>query len=467
MGIMYLSASLRAHHHDVRLQIAHPSRLGSLRRTMTDYRPQVVAFSSMSGEYGRFLQLNSRLKTTFSFLSVFGGPHVTFHPGCIEDDGVDAICIGEGELAFVDFCRRYENDLDYWNTPNFVVEHDGSVYENPLMPLVANLDDLPFPDREIMYRADSGLRQDGFKLFFASRGCPFHCSYCFNQSYNRLYKGLGPYVRHRSPENVVEEICRVKRNYPLDIVYLDDDVFLIKPEGWIDSFCDLYASRVALPLTCHVRADLVTEDIVRRLKSAGLFAVWMGVECGNESLSNHVLKRRLSNEQILSAAKILHQHGIEFGTQNLLGLPVDDSYSIDLETLDLNIAIKPTFGWSSILFPYPGTEIESYAVDRGFLDPSFRSFPETNKRSSVFDFNSRAEKRKIENLHKLFGIIVRFPGMRRFADLLASLPLTDFYTVLYYLWYGYNVKIKMYPVRSYRRDLWRYLRFFLSFARKS
>ena len=44
-------------------------------------------------------------------------------------------------------------------------------------------------------------------------------------------------------------------------------------------------------------------------------------------------------------------------TQNLIGLPVPNPVEIDYDTLDFNIKLKPDYAWSSILYPYPGTEI--------------------------------------------------------------------------------------------------------------
>jgi len=467
IGIMYLSAALKKKGHKVFLLINKGHNIKPLKIKIHDYQPEIIAYSVMTGEHLQALAVNKLLKAEFKYISVFGGPHATFYPELIEEKGVDAVCLGEGDIAFPEFCRLFEDRYDYWKAPNFIVKHGGKVYRNDLLPLVKNLDDLPFPDREIIYQADPSLMKDGFKLFFASRGCPYQCSYCFNSSYNKLYQGKGAVVRHRSPENLISEICLVKSKYNVKTVYVDDDVFLIKPAGWIEKFCDLYENKIKLPLTCHVRADLVHDSVIKRLKSIGLTAVWMGVECGDEFLSNKVLKRNLSNKQIIDAARIIQKNNVKLCTQNLMGLPVEKSFLNDLKTLDLNITIKPDFGWSSILYPYPGTEIASYAQQNGFFSSSNKDFLETNKRSSIFNFNNKFEKRRIENLHKLFGFFVRFPVLRKYTDSLCVLPLTNFYRFLYYLWYGYNVKIKLYPNTSVENEFWKYIVLLIRFVRKS
>ncbi len=455
MGVMALTAVLKKAGYEVRVIVVDNLGIEKLKNEVKDYGPDIVGYSIVTGEHISMLEVNSMLKAENDFIAVFGGPHSTFFPQLIYESGVDAVCIGEGEAAFSEFCRRVNCKEDFWCTPNFWVKHSGEIFKNPLFPLIEDLDSLPFMDRELMYQADPALYNDTRKLFLAARGCPYKCTYCFNSKYNQIYKDKGSILRHRSPENIVDEICAVRKKYPLKIIWIDDDTFLVKPKQWFNDFAVLYKERVSLPLCINVRANLVTEEIISLLADAGLHSVYMGVECGNEQISNSVLKRELTNKQILNAAAIIKKHNVKLITQNLIGIPVDGSYKVDLETLDLNIAIKPLFAWSSILYPYPGTPIAAYAQDKGFLDNDF-SFLETNKRSTLFNF-SKKEKRRIENLHKLFGLIVRFPFLRKYADFLCSLPLNSFYVMLFYIWYGYNIKFKLYPMESVRKEIGNYL----------
>jgi len=465
LGVMYLSSVLKSHGHDVRLVMVNRIGVKGLSEFMDAYSPAVVGYSAMTGEHMELLRINNMLKRRYKFLAVFGGPHATFFPELVKEEGCDAVCVGEGEAVFAEFCNRFDSGGAYWQTPNFIVKYDGGIVYNPVSPLIENLDELPFPDRGLMYESDPSLINETHKIFFSTRGCPYKCTYCFNRKYNDIYKGKGPVLRFRSPENLIDEICSVRDRYPLGVVWIDDDTFILKPAGWFDRFCSLYRERVKLPLSCNVRADLVTDALIAMLKYAGLDSVWMGVECGNEDVSNRVLERKLKNEQLLDAARIIKKYGVKLITQNLIGLPVAESYKIDLQTLDLNIKIRPTFAWSSIMYPYPDTPIELYAREHGFLEGSSSSL-ETNKRSSLFNF-SKAQKRQIEHLHKLFGLIVRFPFLRRFCNLLCRLPLTGLYSGLFYFWYGYNFKIKIYPFLSLRKELGNYIGLWWRLVRKS
>lgn len=465
LGVMCLSSALKAHGHDVRFVLADSVGIKGLKKLMSDYIPDIVGYSAMTGEHVKLLEVNRVLKESYKFLTVFGGPHATFFPELINEEGCDAACIGEGETVFAEFCRRLDNNEAYWQTPNFIVKYNGGIIRNPVAPLIENLDELLFPDRDLMYEADPSLRNEVHKRFFSTRGCPYKCTYCFNNKYNEKYKGKGSVLRHRSPENMIAEICSVRDNHSMGLVLIDDDTFNLKPEGWIETFCRLYKKEVKLPLSCNFRANLVVEEEVAMLKDAGLDSVWMAIECGNEDVANRVLNRNLSNEQLLTACKIIKKHGIKLITQNMVGMPVKNSYRTDLETLDLNFKVNPTFAWSSILYPYPGTPVAEDAQKNGFIDEEIPFF-ETNKCASVLNF-SKDEKKQIEHLHKLFGLIVSFPFLRKFCRLLCNLPLTGLYKALFYLWYGYNMKVKIYPFVSLRKELAGYIHFWWRFIRRT
>ena len=134
--------------------------------------------------------------------------------------------------------------------------------------------------------------------------------------------------------------------------------------------------------------------------------------------------------------------------------------------MDLNIELRPSLGRSYILYPYPGSPIEKYARLYGHLkgEPIYM---ETNKRSSMLEFGSETKRRKIENIHKLFGVIVRFPWLRPYAEFLVSLPLTFLYRFIWYAWYGYCIKIKLNRIKSYRRELPYFLGLFFRMLSKS
>lgn len=457
MGLMYLASTLKAKGHDA--QIVGATRLGvkKLRRLIEDFRPAVVGYTALTGEHVQLLRLNETLRKRFSFISVFGGPHATFCPDeLMENPYCDAACIGEGDIAFPEFCGRVEAGGPWWETPNFVARHDGKIERNEVLPLVDDLDSLPMPDHDLMYAADPALADDTVKYFYSNRGCPCHCTYCFHSALNKLYSGKGRVVRERSPEKLIDEIYYVKQRYRMTHTILNDDSLLLNSQEWFDRFCADYKQRIGLPFICAFRADLVTEEVIAQLRDAGLVAVGIGVECGNETVFNEVLKRRMTKEQIRRAAAIIKGHGIKLMTCSLCGLPIPNSYETDLETLALNSEIGTDWARASLLYPYPATEIRGAAIQSGFLPEPVPLF-ESNKRASAFNFPSRRERRRVENLQKLFGILVQFPRLRKHVRLLCELPLGPLYRMLLYVHYGYAMRFIILPFSSPMKEVRSYL----------
>ncbi len=453
-GVMMLGAALKSGSHQVKLAVLDLIGINGLFDVIRRFSPDIIGYSVMTGEEASLLTANRILKSRYKFLSVFGGPHATFYPEIVNEDGCDAVCVGEGENSLLEFCNRLDGGGDYWKTGGFIVKHAGQIWHNPVSPLIKELDHLAFADRDLLYEAAPFLKDSGAKMFFSGRGCPYACTYCFNREYNRIYAD-SQILRYRSCDNFVEEIAVVKDMYPLKLVWINDDNFLLKPSGWFVRFASLYRKKIGLPFSCNLRADLVDDENIGLLRSAGLDWVVMGIESGDEKISQEVLSRGISNSQLEQAAAIIKKHGVRLYTQNITGLPVKESYAADLKTLDFNIRIRPAFANAALMYPYPGTEISAYARRNGFLR-EMAGFPETNKQVSLFDL-PRVEKRRVENLQKLFPLLVMLPFMRRLSDFLCDLPLRRLYSLIYYTVWGLALKLRFLPFGSLRKEVKYYL----------
>lgn len=466
MGIMSISALLKEKGHQVHLLKTQNLNFEQISAKIKEYSPQIFAYSVMTGEHNYYLDLNKRLKKKFKkAISIFGGPHPTFYPEMIEKEGVDVVCLGEGEGAMVDLVQRLEEERSIERIFNLWIKKNGQIIKNPLRPLIEDLDSLPFPDREIIYENSPEVKEYKTKLFFSGRGCPYRCTYCFNHKYNQLYHNNGRVVRFRSVDNFIAEILAVKKKYPFEFAMIMDDTFLLKPFDWMEEFAEKMR-KTKIRFWCNIRANLVNEKVIKLLKKAGCYTTWFGLECGNEKVRNEILKRNMTNEQILNTARLLRKYQIVCASQNMVAFPVKHPLLVDLETLDLNLQCQPDFAWSSILYPYPGTDINYYAMGKGYFGrKNWDKAAVTNKMTSELTFPDPAEKRKVERLHKLFGIIVEFSFLRRFVHLLISLPLDKLYQFIFFAWYGYCMRIRMESWKKTPRDFLRLARALFDYLR--
>ena len=368
--------------------------------------PDIVCYSICSSEAGRYLEINRILKSKADFFSLFGGPHPTFFPDFIEEDGVDAICRGEGDISFPLFLKYFGGD-EVYNTPNFYFKTDNKIIKNELTVLVQDLDGLPFPDRDIVYSKSHFMARNPVKTFFAGRGCPFDCSYCFNHSFNEMYKGKGSILRVKSVGYLFTEIRAVRERYPLTFIKFHDDIFGAD-KGWLAEFAQRYPREIGLPFLNYARPNMVSEDYAASLKKAGCFSVCLAVESGNEKTRNRILNRGLTNEQIESACAILNRCGLRIYSLNMIGLPGESEKEIS-ETIEFNRRIKAAFTDASILQPYPGTQINKYCRENGYLGDDTKVF---NGQFSTSVLNFEADfKERIYILQKLFSILVAHPSL--------------------------------------------------------
>jgi anaerobic magnesium-protoporphyrin IX monomethyl ester cyclase len=457
-GVTMLAAALKRAGH--RVALARAQRLGvdGLRRRVAALEPAALLYSAMTGEHQYLLEVNRRLKESYPGLAVFGGPHATFFPEMIYEDGVDVVCRGEGEGAVVELADALAAGRDYAGVANLWVKRGGDVVRNDVRPLVEDLDALPFADREILYEEDAALRDHPTKIFFAMRGCAFRCTYCFNHRFNELYRGRGRVCRTRSVDNLLAEMKYVRGRWPLKYMQIDDDTFLLHSRAWLEEFAQRLPREVGVPFMCNVRVDLVNAESVRLLKAAGCHAVWMGVETGDERIRRDVLKRPHTDEEILAAVTLLRRRGIRVATQNLCGLPVPDPVAADEKTLALNVACRPDFAWSSIFYPYPQTELGDRAVAEGYYDGSLADVPETNKINTILDWGDEKVKRKVENLHKFFGVVAAFPALGPLARRLLGMKPNRFFALIFFLWYGYCWKTRIEKIPFAPRTVFSLLR---------
>ncbi len=419
LGIMYLSAAARLAGHQTRAVLV---RLEPPLEAAAGFRPDVLAFTATTGTHGHALRWNRELRASLGdgVLSVFGGPHPTFFPEMIEETGVDACCIGEGEEAFVELLAGLARGDRPSGIPNWIIKSDGAVERNEPRQLIDDLDRIAFPDRSLLGRYDQ-FRTSPVRYFMSSRGCPYKCTYCFNHIYHELYRGKGRVLRKRSVENLIDEIVQVRSELPFRYVRFIDDVFVTPDQvGWLEEFTSRYTARVGLPFLCYLRLDHVTPEIAGLLKRAGCVTVAVGLEAGNDELREVVLKRRMSRETIIAATHTIREHGIHLVLQNMLALPRSE-LAHDLETLDLNIACRPSYAMTTLYQPYPRTELGEIAYSEGYFHGNFDDIPEYYVSSSILDVPQKAER---ENLQRIFALIVQFPVLRPLVGLLLRLPRT-------------------------------------------
>ena len=356
-------------------------------------RSDLIGISFMTQYFSAAVQLTRAIKQRLSALVIWGGVHPTVRPEqCLEY--TDVVCVGEGEEALAELAERMEKGRDHSDIANLCLLKDWKIIQNPVRPLLKDLDALPWldygPDNHFVrdMQTDSLVPFDeeyfmrfmatvpyyrniplkSF-MYFTTRGCPYHCSYCVNDFYRKLYGAHG-FVRRLSVERMMAELENIIMNHPcVEEVEFCDDNFALRSVTEIQNFAALYKKKIGLPFQLLMSPQNITEEKMMPLLDAGLVFVETGIQSVAEK-SKELYQRLLEEEQLLCAAAILNKY------RNRMAPPcyhliLDNPFEKiedTLKTFDLTLKLPRPFWFKrSSLVAFPGTLIYQQYQDAGLI----------------------------------------------------------------------------------------------------
>lgn len=418
-GVMAIARYIEPNH---QARVAVDLSDDHLKEQIEIYTPDVIGLPVMTQDHFWAVNAAKRINNLKNgALTVLGGPHPTFYPKILEYQDIDAICLGEGEVAVKNLLDRIDSGSPINDIPSIWVRKNDEVIKNPLeRPL--RTDQLPSPKREI-YRDVKGMMKTSDLLVMCSRGCPFDCTFCANYAQRRMNtsNNLPPMTtRLRDPLEVIAEIESVRAYRDVKSISFEDDIFGLN-QKWLDKFAELYTSKVGLPFYGLLRFDTLSKGLVQKLQDMGVHGVAVGIETGDERLRNEILNKKLSDEQIFAGAEVLKSANLPFNTYIMFGLPgesLDHSY----KSLDINLKVKADVAFTQIFHPFPGTKFFSEGgseVEKAIISPEFSRFKINHPYSPDW--------RKIQRMQKLAMATVSYPAIRPLIPGLIALPLDDSY----------------------------------------
>ena len=328
-------------------------------------KPDLLAFSVLTPTYTFCLDVARQVKARTGVPVIFGGVHPSAVPEvCLENEAVDFVCVGEGEMAIVTLCEelakgslRPAHPIPnlWWHGPK------GSIVRGPSAGFVQDLDALPFWDKEL-WEDDIALGDN--YLTMTSRGCPYRCTFCFNNFFAKLPgRDGGKYVRQRSVEHCMEELVQNKARYGIRRVDFTDDIFTLD-KAWIRAFLTRYKAEIDVPFQCLVHPRFIDKEIARWLKDAGCEHVQMGVQSVDEDFKRKHLLRVEKDAHLHSALEAIAQAGLGMKLDHILGFPG--------EPVSAQEAARELYAWfgpnrvNTFWLTYlPGTDMTRQALEAG------------------------------------------------------------------------------------------------------
>ncbi len=297
-----------------------------------------------------------------------GSYHVTLLPDeVLAVDGVNCVCVGDGEYATLELCEKLMAGEDYTNIESMYFKMpDGSFKHNPIRPVFEDLERLPIPDFDLFDFDNLSASKMQTAIVMMSRGCLFSCTYCGNSQFRNIYPNRKKFARFRSPENGILYLKTLLEKHPyIQYINFRDAIFNMYPD-WFDEFIELYKKEIHLPYTCNLRFDVMNEETVKKMAESGCYTIDIGVESGDEEIRTKYLRRFMTNEQMINASHWFHKYNVTVLTYNIVGLPYEDLHRA-LKTVKLNAKLKSDRIIPNIFYPYPMTVLHDIAKQAGFV----------------------------------------------------------------------------------------------------
>lgn len=385
MGLGYLATRLRQAGHEVEIMDCIKERIGleefGKRIQARDYG--IIGFQVYTFD---MFPARQHLERVARFaphaMTVAGGPHPGADPvGTMELPNLDFAFRSEAEVGLPQLAnllrdcdwdrgRVRESYASFGAITNLVYrDANGLVVTNPVVT-EDDLDRIPFPAWDLIDPRRYPVAPQGtFTMRIpvaptvVTRGCPFECTFCAAAT------NTGKPIRYRSPENVMEELWLLKREYGVREIHIEDDNFTLNQQKCA-AVCEAFINEkidLCWALPNGVRLDTLDAELLKLMERAGCYSLAVGIESGSQRVLD-LMKKDLTLEEIeYKVALIKRVTKIKVTGFFIIGYPGETKDEIKRTirfARRLNVD-KANYG---IYMPLPGTESYDVLKAQGALD---------------------------------------------------------------------------------------------------
>lgn len=380
-SIMFVGSALTALGYEVALFDERRTGLNRIVREIADGGFSCVGVSSMSGPQVFFAARLSReiRRAAPDAKIVWGGVHATVAPDSVlSETYIDFVVRGEGEETLPALIECLESGGDPAAVNGVSFRRDGAIVHNPDRGFI-DFNSISL-DWSLLNPADYVIMhgRERWFSFITSRGCPMGCLFCYNLNVNKRK------WRSWSIEKTKQELEKILAA-GVDGVFFIDDNFAVN-RARILEITNYLADR-GIHWRCDMPANLLTDDFAGGLRNCRT------IFCGAESGSPRVLKsfhKPTTPDDILNAAMTMKKYGINGSFSWIIGSPVEEpeDLRLTLELVERVRRIKPDIIQQiKIYTPYPGSELYSLALEKGFRPPEkLLDWTNYTRQSCVLDY---------------------------------------------------------------------------------
>lgn len=308
-----------------------------------------------------------------------------FAKDIMEDEkDLDIFLRHEYEMVAINLIDKLSDRENLSSIAGIAYRLDNEVKVNEDAKAITNYDDIPLPAYDLLksfdYYYENTKHGQPFTIMYTSKGCPYSCIYCTVA--NTKWKA-------RSAENVLEELCHLKKNYNINTVNFFDETFTINRKR-VENICQLMIDEgLDIKWYCNSRVDHIDKKLLEIMKQAGCRAVCMGIESGSQKIISKTNKKA-SVKKSAEAIKLVKDAGIKAYCSFIFGLPGENNDTVK-ETIEFIKQTLPTGAQFNVAVPYPGTKLYDIAIDNGWIEEQ-TDFKKLYQHKSIMRTNELTEE---------------------------------------------------------------------------
>lgn len=363
LGLLYIGTVLEKNGYKVKIvdfsvESFSKEKLLDLLRSS---KAKVIGMSTYNESWNAQKIMCSIIKNELPAVKIFaGGAFSTF---CYKDvlfkSDTDYVIRGEGEFSVLELCniliKKQNSNIE--DIPGIIFKTgDKDLYINNSYERIADLDLLPFPNRDL-------INTENYLVPYTistARGCPGACIFCSSRAF------WGKKVKMRSAKSIFEEVMYLYDKYKTTVFYITDDTFTASYKRAFD-FCKMIQkSGINFMWGCESRADIITDDLMKMLSESGCKKLQIGLESADNVILRK-LKKFVEIDQIENGIRLAYKYGMHISVSFIIGHAFDTVETIE-KTIDFVKYIQIKYGayvMGSVNTPFPGTEQHDKAEELG------------------------------------------------------------------------------------------------------
>ncbi|MBU4511804.1 B12-binding domain-containing radical SAM protein [Patescibacteria group bacterium] len=366
LGLLYIASVIKKKStHNVRLFDCQVDKLSydGIREAVKKIKPDVVGMNTLTFTLIEVLEVARLVKEVDPKIKVIlGGVHVNIYPEeTISFPEVDFLILGEGENVIVELLDAISDEDKLRQVTGVVFKNSqGEIINTGKRPLITNLDEIPFPARELTaYQKYTGLlsSESPITSMLTSRGCPYNCLFCHRPHFGRIF-------RARSAGNVVKEMI-LCRDMGIKEIIIYDDTFTIDRQRVVDICKQLIDNKVKIKWDVRARVDTVDKELLNLMKEAGCVRIHYGVEAGTQKILD-VLRKGITLDMAYDVFKMTKRAGIGTLGYFMIGSPRETREDI-MATIKFATSLKADYIFAGITTLFPATDLYQMALEEGVI----------------------------------------------------------------------------------------------------